>query len=204
MDVDPLGVFPLELPEAPSISITDAWAESRAKGPTESLPSIHHSCYEIAQKLLSNNSAPDDDSCILEGFLHLFFDVLLVRFVLFFQPRRSLRHPLPAIAQLAFPPKLLQRFLRDFVGSTARRLADAPACVYVDAKKKLIWRNCIFARVMSGFVMREEVRLQAAAAAHIARKGHYWGIIDAAASGDVADVLSHLITHANSVNKRGV
>jgi hypothetical protein len=174
------------------------------KGPTESPPSIHKSCLEIAQKLLSNNSAPDDDSGILKGFVHLCFDVLLVRFVLFFQPRRSLRQPLPALAQLAFPPKLLQRFLRGFVVSTAHRFAIAPACVYVDARKKLIWRNCIFARVMSGFVVREEVQLQAAAAAHIARKGHYWGIIDAAQSGDVADVLSHLIAHANSVNKRGM
>ena len=63
----------------------------------------------------------------------------------------------------------------------------------------MIWRNRIFARVMSGFVMREEVRLQAAAAARIAGKS---GNIDAAKSGDVADVLSYLIADANCVNER--
>ena len=60
--------------------------------------------------------------------------------------------------------------------------------------------NRIVARVMSGFVMREEVRLQAAAAARIAGKS---GIIAAAARGDVADVLSYLLVHANCVNERG-
>jgi hypothetical protein len=35
---------------------------------------------------------------------------------------------------------------------------------------KIVWeiQNCIFARVISGFVMREEGRLQAAAATRIA------------------------------------
>ena len=54
--------------------------------------------------------------------------------------------------------------------------------------------------VMSGFVMREEVRVQAAAAARIAGKS---GIIAAAASGDVVDVLSYLLVHANCVIERG-
>jgi ankyrin repeat protein len=51
---------------------------------------------------------------------------------------------------------------------------------------------------MSGFVVREGVRLQAAAAARIAGKS---GIGAAATSGDVADVLSYLITHANCLNE---
>ena len=49
---------------------------------------------------------------------------------------------------------------------------------------------------MSGFVV---VPLQAAAAARIASKS---GIIGAASSGDVADVLSYLIADANNVNER--
>jgi hypothetical protein len=57
-------------------------------------------------------------------------------------------------------------------------------------------RNRIVARVMNGFVKRE----QAAAAARIAGKS---GIIAAAASGDVVDVLSYLLVHANCVNERG-
>ena len=63
----------------------------------------------------------------------------------------------------------------------------------------MILRNRIFARVMSGFVVREEVLLQADAAARIAGKN---GVIDAARSGAVADVLSYLIADANCVNKR--
>ena len=61
--------------------------------------------------------------------------------------------------------------------------------------------NRIFARVMSGAVMREDlvVRLQAAAAARIAGKR---GVFAAAESGNVADVLSYLIADANCVNKR--
>ncbi len=54
-------------------------------------------------------------------------------------------------------------------------------------------------RVMSGFVVREEVRLQAAAAHRIAGKGN---VLGAAVSGDVADVLSYLIADANCVNER--
>ncbi len=57
----------------------------------------------------------------------------------------------------------------------------------------------MFARVMSIAVMREEGRLQAAAAARIARKS---GVINAASSGNVADVLSYLIADANCVNER--
>ena len=59
--------------------------------------------------------------------------------------------------------------------------------------------HCIFARAMSGFVVREEVLLQADAAARIAGKS---GVIDAAGSGNVADVLSYLVSDANCVNER--
>ena len=59
--------------------------------------------------------------------------------------------------------------------------------------------NRIVARVMSGAVMREEGRLQAAAAHRIAGKGD---VIASAKSGDVADVLSYLIADANCVNER--
>ncbi len=159
--------------------------------------SIHNSCLEFVQKLLSNKSAPDDDSGILQSFVHLCFDVLLVRFALFFQPRRSLRQPLPALPQLPFPPQRLQRFLRGCVLATAHGLVNAPASVcdptWTPMERE---RNRIFARVMNGFVRRE----QAAAAARIAGKS---GIIAAAARGDVADVLSYLLVHANCVNERG-
>ena len=64
----------------------------------------------------------------------------------------------------------------------------------------MIWMNRIFVRVTSGAVMREEVRLQSAAAARIARKR---GVVAEVSSGDVADVLSYLIADANSVNERG-
>ena len=59
----------------------------------------------------------------------------------------------------------------------------------------------ICARAMSGlaFVVREEVLLQADAAAHIAGKS---GVIAAAKSGKIADVLSYLIADANCVNER--
>ena len=139
---------------------------------------------------------PDPNSGIPArlAFLHL-----LVRFALYFEPRRSLRQRLPRLGQLAFPPKLLRRFLRGFVVATAHGLVTAPATVFVTARKKMILRNRIFARVMSGFVVREEVLLQADAAARIAGKS---GVIDAAESGAVADVLSHLIADANCVNER--
>jgi hypothetical protein len=128
------------------------------------------------------------------AFLHL-----LVRFALYFEPRRSLRQRLPRLGQLAFPPKLLRRFLRGCVIATAHGLVTAPAGVYVDAKKRKIWMNRICARATSGFVVREEVLLQADAAARIAGKS---GVVDAAKSGNVADVLSYLIADANCVNER--
>jgi hypothetical protein len=63
----------------------------------------------------------------------------------------------------------------------------------------MMLRNRIFARVMSGAVMREEVRLQANAAARIAGK---CGVIAAATNGNVVDVLSYLIDDAKCVNER--
>ena len=71
--------------------------------------------------------------------------------------------------------------------------------MFVTARAKMILRNSIFARVISGIVMREEVRLQVAASSCVAGKS---GVVAAAASGDVADVLSHLIALANCVNER--
>ncbi len=56
----------------------------------------------------------------------------------------------------------------------------------------------ICARAMSGFVVQEEVLLQADAAVRIAGKS---GVIAAAESGNVADVLSYLIADANCVNE---
>ena len=134
-----------------------------------------------------------DDSGILSGAACLCF---LVRYANFFPPF-SLRQQLPTGAilhRLGFPSKLLRRFPRGCVVETAHRIATAPASVFVTAKKKTILRNCIFARVMSGSVMREEGRLQAAAAARIAGKS---GVITAARSGDVVDVLSYLLTDEN-------
>ena len=144
----------------------------------------------------SNAFDPDPNSGIPArlAFLHL-----LVRFALYFEPRRSLRQRLPTLGQLAFPSKLLRRFLRGCVVFTAHGLVIAPASVYFDARKKKIWMNLIVARVMSGAVMREEGRLQAAAAHRIAGEG---GVIARAKSGDVADVLSYLIADANCVNER--
>ncbi len=51
---------------------------------------------------------------------------------------------------------------------------------------------------MSGAVMKEEVRLQAAAAARIAGK---W-LSNVALTGNVADVLNYLIADANCLNER--
>ena len=151
---------------------------------------------ELCLIWLSSAFDPDPNSGIPVrlAFLHL-----LVRFVLYFEPRRSLRQRLPTLGQLAFPPKLLRRFLRGFVVATAHGLVTAPAGVHVGSKEQNTWMHCIFARAMSGFVVREEVLLQADAAAHIAGKS---GVIDAAGSGNVADVLSYLIADANCVNKR--
>ncbi len=127
----------------------------------------------------------------------ILIDVALLRLLVPSLPE-SLRQQLPGLGQLAFPPKMLRRFLRGCVVSTAHRLVTAPAGVDNTAMKKM---NCIFARVMSGFVVREEVRLQAAAAARIAGKRGS-GIVGAATGGDVASVLSYLIACANCVNAR--
>jgi hypothetical protein len=153
---------------------------------------------DLCADLLSNGSVPLHDSRILEGVAHLRDLCFLVHFALFVEPRRSLRQPLPTLAQLAFQPKRMQSFLRGCVDATARRLATAPASGYVDAMKTMIWRHRIFARVMKGLVTREEMQLQATAAARISGK---CGIAAAAESGDVADVLSYLITHANCVDE---
>ena len=153
--------------------------------------------YAFCLKQLSSAAAPDRDSGILSHAARLCF---LVQFALYFESRRSLRQRLPTLGQLAFPSKLLRRFLRGCVVFTAHGLVIAPASVYVDAETEMIWMNRIVARVMSGAVMREEGRLQADAAARIAGKR---GVIDAAARDDVADVLSYLIADANCVNERG-
>ena len=71
--------------------------------------------------------------------------------------------------------------------------------MFVTARKKKIWMNRIFARVMSGVVV---LPLQAAAAARIAGKGGKFGVIQAISNGDVADVLSYLIADMNCVNDR--
>ena len=144
---------------------------------------------------LSSAPAPDGDSGILSGAARLCF---LVRYAIYSLPL-CFRQQLPGLGQLAFPSKLLRRFLRGCAVSTAHGLVTAPASVCDDARKKTIWMNRIFARVMSGAVMREEGRLQAAAAARIAGT---FSFIDAAGSGDVADVLSYLIADANCVNER--
>ncbi len=152
--------------------------------------------YEFCLKQLSSASAPDGDSGILSDVTCLCF---LVRLALYFESRRSLRQRLPRLGQLAFPPKLLRRFLRGFVVAAAHGLVTAPASVFVTARTKMKWKNRIFARVMSGFVTREEARLQSDAAARIAGNR---GVADAAGSGDVADVLSYLIADANCANER--
>ena len=123
----------------------------------------------------------------------------LARFALYIPPL-CLRQRLPGLGQLAFPSTLLRRFLRGCVVFTAHGLVTAPASVCDDARKKMIWMNRIFARVMSGFVV---VPLRAAAAALIEGKS---GVIAAArfpGIRDDADVLSYLIADANSVNERG-
>ena len=149
--------------------------------------------YDFCLKQLSSASAPDRDSGILSDAARLCF---LARLALYIEHQRSLRQRLPRLGQLAFPSTLLRRFLRGCVVFTAHGLVTAPASVCDDARKKTIWMNRIFARVMSGFVV---VPLQAAAAARIAGKS---GVIAAAGSGDVADVLSYLIADTNCVNER--
>ncbi len=173
---------------------------------------IPDACLELHSSTSTRN--PHRDSGILSDAARVGF---FIRFALFFESRRSLpcrqrrvssvsklraacsRQWLPRLG-IKFPSKLLLRcFLQGCVVTTAQRLVIAPASVFVDARKKIILRNRIFARVMSGFVAREEVLLQADAAARIAGKS---GVIDAARSGDVDDVLSYLIADANCVNER--
>ena len=163
--------------------------------------SISKWIYDFCLKQLSSASAPDRDSGILSHAARLCF---LVQFAPYFESRRSLRQRLPTLGQLAFPPKLLRRFLRGCVVFTAHGLVIAPASVYVDAETEMIWTNRIVARVMSGAVMREDlkgrlIRLQAAAADRIAGGS---GVINAALSDADADVLSYLIADANCVNER--
>ncbi|MFN9957825.1 MAG: hypothetical protein ACK55I_32365, partial [bacterium] len=131
----------------------------------------------------------------------LAFLYLLARFAIYFEPRSSLSQRLPQLGQLAFPPKLLRRFLRGFVVATAQGLVTAAASVHVGIETQKDWMHIMCARAMSGFVVREEALLQADAAARIAGKS---GVIAAAKSGNVADVLSYLIADANCVNKRNV
>ncbi len=57
-----------------------------------------------------------------------------------------------SLGQLAFPSKLLRRFLRGCVVATAHGLVTAPAGLYDDEGRRMFWTNCIFARVMSGVV----------------------------------------------------
>ncbi len=122
-----------------------------------------HSIASALQEPGEEEEEDDHDSGILSDVALLYF---LVRSALFFPPL-SLRHPLPRLGQLESPPKLLRRFQRGCVVFTAHGLATAPSIVYVHAMTKMIWRKHIVARVMSGFVTREEVRLQAAAAARV-------------------------------------
>ena len=154
--------------------------------------SIHDVCLE----LVSRRSTPEEEKGILSDFVFLcYLARFLARFALYFPPL-CLRQRLPELGQLAFPSTLLRRFLRGCVVFTAHGLVTAPASVCVGAREKTIWMNRIFARVMSGVVV---LPLQAAAARCIAGKS---GVIAAARSGDVADVLSYLIADANSVNER--
>jgi hypothetical protein len=139
---------------------------------------------------------PDPNSGIPARLAFLY---LLARFALYFEPRRSLRFPV--LGQLAFPPKLLRRFLRGFIVATAHGLVTAPDGVHVDIEEQKVWMHRICARAISGFVVREEVLLQADAAARITGKS---GVIAAAESGNVADVLSYSIADANCVNECSV
>ena len=78
---------------------------------------------------------------------------------------RRLRQPLPPLppyTQLQFLPPQLQRFLRSCVLATAHALVTPPASVFVHARTKSRCIERIFARVMSGFVARAEVRRQGA------------------------------------------
>jgi hypothetical protein len=76
------------------------------------------------------------------------------------RPLQFLRSP----ARRHISPLQLQRFLRSCVLATAHALASPPAsvCRLMHARTRSRWIDCIFVRVMSGFVARAEVRRQAA------------------------------------------
>ena len=156
--------------------------------------SIHDVCLELVSSRSKPKKMKREEGLkdILSDFALLCY---LARYALY-SPPLSLRQQLPALGQLGFSSKLLRCFLRGCVVFTAHGLVTAPAGVFVIARKKKIWMNRIVARVMSGAVV---VRLQAAAAARIAGKS---GVIDAAKSGNVADVLNYLIADTNCVNER--
>jgi hypothetical protein len=87
----------------------------------------------------------------------------LVHVVLHLRAQR-MGQPLPVAPdyrQLEITPLQLQRFLRGCVLSLAHALVAPPACVFrlVPARTKRRWVDCIFIRVMSGFVARAEVRM---------------------------------------------
>ena len=90
----------------------------------------------------------------------------LVHAAAFFHAQHSRRPPprLPRYMQLQFQPLQLQRFLRSCVLATAHALATPPAsvCRLVHARTRSRWIDCIFVRVMRGFVAKAEVRRQAA------------------------------------------
>jgi hypothetical protein len=138
------------------------------------------SFHDLCLELFSRRSAPDEEEGTLSDvafFCYLAYSL--------YSPPVSLRLRLPGLGQLAFPSKLRRSFLRGCVVATAHGLVTAPASEYVDAETEMLWMNRIFARVMRGFAV---VPLQAAATARIAGKS---GVIAAAQSGDVADVLSY-------------
>jgi hypothetical protein len=88
----------------------------------------------------------------------------LVQAAVFFHALRSRRlPPQPPRCmhmQLQFQPLQLQRFLRSCALAAAHALATPPASVsrLLHARSKSRWIDCIFERVMSGFVARAEVR----------------------------------------------
>jgi hypothetical protein len=156
--------------------------------------SIHDVCLELVSSRSKPKKVKREEglSDIVSDFALLCY---LARYALY-SPPLCLRQRLPELGQLAFPSTLLRRFLRGGVVATAHGLVTAPASVFVTARKKKIWMNRVFARVMSGFVV---LPLQAAATDRIEFNPE---VNAAAASGDVADVLSYLIADANCVNKR--
>jgi hypothetical protein len=165
--------------------------------------SIHDVCLELISRRsvrveeeeeAEEEEEEDHDSGILGDFVPLCY---LARYALY-SPPLCLRQPLPIIGLLEFPSKLLRRFLRGFVVATAHGLVTAPASVCVAPRDNRFWRNRIFARVMSGFVV---VPVQAAAAARIDYLDNN-GVSYSVLYGDFADVLSYLIADANCVNER--